>query len=415
MHLRDHRLLVLPVLAALVLAGAACGGRSAPADDDVDGDASSGLTAKPPNDAVQAAFAARSYAPGATAVLRLRGRAPLLRIRLYRAGAGKDGPLQGKPVTPAQTIRGTGPLVLGQWPSGLYYAQVDTPGRGTWYAPFVLRPPHLGTSRVLIVLPTNTWQAYNFLDGASWYANPSVHTVDLSRPYLDAGVPPHYHGYDRGFERWLTLHHIQADFLCDDDLDRIRSGDILAHAYDLIVFPGHEEYVTGHEYDIVERFRDLGGNLAFLSANNFFYKVVKHDDLMAGRWRWRDIGRPEASLVGAQYVDWNQGRYPNKPFKVTGLAQAPWLFRGTGLREGSTFGVYGIEVDARAGDSPSGTRVLARIPGIFGAGKSAEMTYYTTAAGAKVFSAGVMNFGGSSLWPIVRTMMENIWTELSRP
>ena len=43
------------------------------------------------------------------------------------------------------------------------------------------------------------------------------------------------------------------------------------------------------------------------------------------------------------------------------------------------------------------------------------MTYYTTARGAKVFSAGVMNFGGSAQWPTVTTMMLNIWTELSRP
>ena len=43
------------------------------------------------------------------------------------------------------------------------------------------------------------------------------------------------------------------------------------------------------------------------------------------------------------------------------------------------------------------------------------MTYYTTPAGAKVFAAGVMNFGGSARWPIVTTMMENLWTQLSRP
>ena len=57
--------------------------------------------------------------------------------------------------------------------------------------------------------------------------------------------------------------------------------------------------------------------------------------------------------------------------------------------------------------------MLANIPHIFGPGKTAEMTYYTTAAGAKVFSAGVMNFGGSSLWPTVSTMLENLWTKLT--
>lgn len=134
---------------------------------------------------------------------------------------------------------------------------------------------------------------------------------------------------------------------------------------------------------------------------------------MNGRWRWRDLGRPEAALVGAQYFDWNHGRYPNRPFTVTGTAQAPWLFHETGLSDGAGFGVYGIEVDQLAKSSPPDTRVLARIPNIFGPGESAEMTYYTTPRGAKVFSAGVMNFGGSAMWPVVSTMMENIWTQLS--
>ena len=118
-------------------------------------------------------------------------------------------------------------------------------GKGVWYAPFVLRPRHLGEARVLVVLPTNTWQAYNFEDKDSWYFDASVHTVDLTRPYIDGGVPPHYHGYDRGFIRWLALHHEQTDFVSDDDLDTLPSASELARDYDLIVFSGHEEYVIG--------------------------------------------------------------------------------------------------------------------------------------------------------------------------
>jgi len=93
----------------------------------------------------------------------------------------------------------------------------------------------------------------------------------------------------------------------------------------------------------------------------------------------------------------------------------PWLFRGTGLRVGSSFGRYGIEVDERTAASPRGIEVLARIANIFGPGKSAAMSYYTTPQGAKVFAAGAINFGGSALWPGVRRMMENLWIELSRP
>jgi hypothetical protein len=371
----------------------------------------------PPDRSVQAAFTARSYAPGASAILHLRGSAKLLRIGLYRAAAGHDGPLQGSPVSPMASFEApAADLVfrLGSWPSGLYYAKVTTPGVGTWYAPFVLRPQRLGEHRVLVVLPTNTWQAYNFADGDSWYADAAVHSIVLTRPFVDGGVPPHYRGYDRGFLRWLFLHHEQPDFVSDDDLEAVRTGDSLARPYTLIVFPGHEEYVTGHAYDLITRYRDLGGNLAFLSANDFFYKVVKHGDRMDGRWRWRDLGRPEASLVGAQYVDWNHGRYPNRPLVVSGAERARWFFHGTGLRNGDTFGVYGIEVDARAAASPAGTRVLAHIPGIFGAGVNAEMTYYTTPGGAKVFSAGVMNFGGSALWPAVSVLIGNLWSELTR-
>src|SRR5205085_7710356 len=101
-----------------------------------------------------------------------------------------------------------------------------------------------------------------------------------------------------------------------------------------------------------------------------------------------------------------------RPFRVTGGRPAPWLFRGTALGAGSTFGVYGIEVDALDAASPPGTQVLARIDGIFGPGKDAEMTYYETARGARVFSAGVMNFGGAALWPRVRTMIEHLWQHL---
>jgi hypothetical protein len=43
------------------------------------------------------------------------------------------------------------------------------------------------------------------------------------------------------------------------------------------------------------------------------------------------------------------------------------------------------------------------------------MTYYATPGGAKVFSAGVMNFGGSALWPTVSALLENLWERLAQP
>ena len=88
-----------------------------------------------------------------------------------------------------------------------------------------------------------------------------------------------------------------------------RNGNALARAYDLIVFPGHHEYVTTNEYDAIEKFRDLGGNLIFLSANNFFWKVTRRGNLMTRVKRWRDLGRPEAELIGVQYFGNDRGTH----------------------------------------------------------------------------------------------------------
>ena len=373
-----------------------------------------------------ASFALRSYAQASTAALRFRAGSPRVTLQLYRAGpedvhSRSDDEMKGVPVGRSLTVRpGTVTVRLGLWPSGLYFARLTAPRGRVGFAPFVLRPLVLGLNHVAVVLPTNTWAAYNLRDtdgdgeGNSWYATPAVHEVDLARPFLNHGVPPRYRGVRRGLPALARPHAAaQVDFLSDEDLDRIASGRTLAVLYDLIVFPGHEEYVTKHVYDTVERYRDLGGNLMFLSANNFFYEVVRQGNVLHGRTRWRDIGRPEARLVGAQYVDWNQGRYREPPVHRGRRGRAPWLFRGTGLRNGQQLGKhYGIEIDARTPQSPPGTKVLATIPDIFGPGKSAEMTYYETARGAKVFAAGTINFGSAAA---SRPLLDNLWKRLSHP
>jgi hypothetical protein len=168
-------------------------------------------------------------------------------------------------------------------------------------------------------------------------------------------------------------------------------------------------------YDLIEDYRDLGGNLAFLSANNFFWRVVHANGHIVRVARWRDLERPEAALVGEQYVAWNENDFPNVPYLVTGARLAPWLFAGTGLRNGSRFGLYGIEIDAVAPESPPGTKVLARASNVFGKGLSAEMTYYATPRGARVFAAGVINFGGTADWPAISPLVENLWRHLSVP
>ena len=372
---------------------------------------------------IVAGFTRASYSPGEIATLRVRTRSPLLvDVEHVDRLALTSDEISGTPVTDRVSFRfrPTLHIRIGNWASGVYVVRLESSSGREGFAPLIVRPARWGLHRVAVVLPTYTWEAYNFRDddhdgvGDTWYASRSIDRVNVTRPFLNHGLPPHFKEYDSGFLAWFAQRGHEADFFSDEDLAAGPTGAALARRYDLIVFPGHEEYVTRHEYDVITRYRNLGGNLMFLSANSFFRDVRPE-----GRWlvrlaRWRDVGRPESALVGGQIVGWFENRFPNRPFVVVGAQRAPWLFANTNLRNGSRFGNYGIEINARTRASPPGTKVLASIPNIFGPGRSAEMTYYETARGAKVFDAGVMNFGGTTDFPLPGKLMDNLWARLSR-
>ena len=176
--------------------------------------------------------------------------------------------------------------------------------------------------------------------------------------------------------------------------------------------------MTRHEYDLVENYRNLGGNLAFLSANNFFWEVRLEGRTLRRTRLWRSIGRPESAVLGVQYRANDDGRI-QRPFIVRSATTAPWLWLGTGLGDGATFGHelggYGIEIDQMTPVTPAGTILLADIPDLYGPSLTAQMTYYETASGAKVFAGGAIDFGGSAMITPVRRMLENLWVRLATP
>jgi hypothetical protein len=368
-----------------------------------------------------AMFTEPSYSPGQVARLRVAADATRLTVQPIAAFSKSANPyalIANDPaVGRARTVGwrpgvGTVTVRIGRWASGVYFVRVRS-AHGQVVAPVVVHPAHLGQAPVAVVVPTYTWQAYNLRGGDTWYACSCVHTVDLTRPYLDAGVPYNFGQYDRNFFRWLAQKDLRVDVLADDDFNRITSGRELRHLYRMVVFESHGEYVTSHMFDITEQYRNLGGHLAFLSANNFFREVVVRSASMTLIGRFRDLGRPEAALIGAQYIDWYRNRYPNRPYRVVGARRVPWLFAHAGLKDGSLIpGYYGIEIDGKTSASPPHTTVVATIPNIF-PGETAEMTYYTTHAGAQVFDAGTINFGGAAANPYVAKMLTNLWTHMA--
>jgi hypothetical protein len=109
---------------------------------------------------------------------------------------------------------------------------------------------------------------------------------------------------------------------------------------------------------------------------------------------------PEDELLGVMYLGQYQGS-SNLQF-TSGIEQAPWLSRGTGLGNNSIlFDLVGYEADSfygiaggpEGGHAPVGTRILAQSQ-ISSAppGTSSHATIYTSSSGALVFATGSMQW-----------------------
>src|SRR5213080_2880633 len=84
-------------------------------------------------------------------------------ILSFRNGRGVPDPKTGaSPIAPPVALvwrghrnaPGSVRIRIGDWPSGLYFVRVATHDGWAGYAPFVVRPRDLGTSRIAVVLPT---------------------------------------------------------------------------------------------------------------------------------------------------------------------------------------------------------------------------------------------------------------------
>jgi hypothetical protein len=385
---------------------------------------------------IEAAFTRRSYLPTEPMALRVLADVPAFTLTFLRVGHGPDPSLRndelvglemGEPVPIGWAGKRSAPRTIvvqtGDWPSGLYAARLEAEDGRVGFAPFVLRAETPGSLRAAVVLPTNTWQAYNLYDadgdgwGDTWYAG-GTPPVALDRPYRDRGVPPRFRRYDFPFLRWLEKTRRDPDFFSDDDLDAVATGDDLRRLYDLVVFPGHTEYVTTHAYDVIERYRALGGRLVLLSANNFFWKVERSGQMIRRIAQWRTLGRPEARMLGVQYRANDDGER-QAPFVIMNRDAAPWLFDRTDLENGDFLGEevggFGIEIDMTTPLSPPGTQVLAQIPNLFGLGLNAEMAYHETPEGGRVFSAGVLDFPAVLYTPQGMQLLDNLWRHMAEP
>jgi hypothetical protein len=240
-------------------------------------------------------------------------------------------------------------------------------------------------AKILYKLPLFTYHAYNEIgDPCGSLYTGGYSKVTLHRPGGGVGGRPwdYYFPdyYDTSSLRqtfwhwdapcigWLEHSGFEADYCTDLDVHE-NLGNCLA-AYRLLLSVGHDEYWSAAMRRNVAKFVENGGNVAFLSGNTCWWRVhlvecntafvcdkSKHsgDDQRYDLWFRFD---PENRLTGVSHRN-GGGQWWGKREAIGYTVQHAdhWVFKGTGLRDGDTFGadhaLVGYECDgASISDRP---------------------------------------------------------------
>ena len=202
-----------------------------------------------------AVFSSTSYAPGSLATLRVltsTSPRPADPPRRRRAGVVERRPPVGPGATHPFSPLGVNPcrVRLGRVAERPVLRAAHTRrGRQARSRRSSFARAVWARSRVAVVLPTLQLAGLQLLrrgrdgNGDSWYVDTHASTCS-SAARSSRGMPPHYRTHAARFPP-LPRAHGPAGRLPDRRGPRARrSGDDLAALYDLIIFSGHEEYVT---------------------------------------------------------------------------------------------------------------------------------------------------------------------------
>jgi hypothetical protein len=309
--------------------------------------------------------------------------------------------------------------------SGLYHFDVtDSAGDG-FRAPVVVRnatfpldqpPPHTA----LLVWPYLTWRAYNAYDADlngipdSWYQFWRQRRVSLVGTLLPGGQEDDYRAAVP-FSRWLCSRKPRVESITDVELGNVSLSTLRRYA--AIVFPGHSEYYEPATYDLLMRYRDEGGNLVFLQANPFYRQVRldrAHNAIVMTDFDARE-GRSDFALAGVGYDGCCFPRSRARPYVAASgedFARVRWLFRGTGIGPGQSFGYAGSESDRIDPELTPRDHVVAARSIIAGKrGVINAALVWTQAGRGETFATGNYSFlrmRRSLTW----TLLDNVWRKL---
>lgn len=333
------------------------------------------------------------------------------------------------------------------WGSGIYAAECAIPGSTPFRITFVVRPPLTARADFAVLANTNTWSAYNDWGGEGKYTTPPAHYLSFLRPNPYAKPNGGGNSHLTRAELWVLDWLATSGYHCDvwSDWDFHRGIPNLDH-YKALILNTHPEYWTREMLTALETYIAHGGYVLYLGGNGVYEETVFSADgntltFFPEYWcgdkscrkynYFRNLSppRPERAILGVAYRSDCFETYA--PFRI--LMASHRFFAGTGLVNGDSVGVSGLngaasgwEMDTSIpglaadgvivsaygtddrGTPPANLQLLAR--GMNACGYGGDMTWYSTASGGGVFSAGSLTFGGSlvidaTLQKIVRNVL----------
>jgi hypothetical protein len=323
------------------------------------------------------------------------------------------------------------------WPSGVYASQLKSPQGKEHNVMFVVRPSS-PQRQIAVLVPTNTYNAYNFWGGHNQYTagqSGAQRTVTLQRPnmgtswdnsYLTApGIIDHLLYSDLLLFRWMSSQSIQYDCYADNDLHATGAGWLRTPAqggnYKALVLTTHPEYFTQTARDNIAAFQNNGGRIIYLGGNGIYERMQYTPDGNAVIFRrangsrdvFADSGQSESQILGVSHFPPTYMSFA--PYEVRDTGNNPFT-EGTGLSVGDSFGGVSYDIAASGWEVD---RLQAAVPGsvLIAEGLNstggAEMIYVPPVSPKGwVFTAGSLSFTGSIPFdPAVQKILLNVFAK----
>jgi hypothetical protein len=329
-------------------------------------------------------------------------------------------------------------------PPGAYAVRFTAPSGDMSYVPFVVRDDG-APAAVLILIPTNTWTAYNRWGGTSLYENYTMtfggsraYEASANRPLDDGGIDELLH-YERLFLYFVEGQGYDVAYASDDDLER---DPTIVDGRELLVIEGHSEYWSGPMRDTVARAVAAGTSLASFSGNEIYWQVRLepasdgtprrtvtcykddaplrdplygiHPELATVRWRSPPVSRPENAQLGNMFQSIHDSF---TPFAVR--APQHWVLDGTGFTAGDLLpGLFGYESDTTWDNQAAPPNLVVLGDGVVlsreGNVGHAATTIAPSPAGGFIFGGGSIEWANAlsdaHLWDRrVQRMVENLF------